>query len=107
MLMRKENEPSLMDGSKKISFRSENYPIIIGKERKIMRGFNKPYFGTVDTNFEYIMDIRNLTNELAKWAGFNGTAEYFAQEYNKDKGYMRKMICFDNFKLNPEYPLEV
>lgn len=53
----------------------------------------------------FYMDIRNLTNELAQWAGFKGVADYYAQEYNKDKGYVRKVVCFSNFRLNPEYPL--
>lgn len=105
MLMRKENEESLMDGSKRISLRSENYRILTGKDRKIMRGFNKPYFGEVYIDEVFYMDIRNLTNELAQWAGFKGVADYYAQEYNKDKGYVRKVVCFSNFRLNPEYPL--
>lgn len=103
--MRKENEQPLILKIKKISFRKESFPIIPGKDRKIMRGFNKPYFGTIYDTGIFYMDIRNLTNELAKWAGFNGTAEYFAQEYNKDEGWMRKAIYWDNFELNPEYPL--
>lgn len=105
MLMRKENEESLMDGSKRISLKSENYRILTGKDRKIMRGFNKPYFGEVYIDEVFYMDIRNLTNELAQWAGFKGVADYYAQEYNKDKGYVRKVVCFSNFRLNPEYPL--
>lgn len=105
MLMRKENEESLMDGSKRISLKSENYRILTGKNRKIMRGFNKPYFGEVYIDEVFYMDIRNLTNELAQWVGFKGVADYYAQEYNKDKGYVRKVVCFSNFRLNPEYPL--
>lgn len=105
MLMRKENEESLMDGSKRISLKSENYRILTGKDRKIMRGFNKPYFGEVYIDEVFYMDIRNLTNELAQWVGFKGVADYYAQEYNKDKGYVRKVVCFSNFRLNPEYPL--
>lgn len=103
--MRKENEGSLIDHSKRISLRSENYRILTGKDRKIMRGFNKPYFGEVYIDEVFYMDIRNLTNELAQWAGFKGVADYYAQEYNKDKGYVRKVVCFSNFRLNPEYPL--
>ena len=42
--MRKENEQSLIDHSKRISLRSEDYRILTGKDRKIMRGFNKTIF---------------------------------------------------------------
>ena len=105
MLMREENEQSLIDHSKRISLRSEDYRILTGKDRKIMRGFNKPYFGEVYIDEVFYMDIRNLTNELAQWAGFKGVADYYAQEYNKDKGYVRKVVCFSNFRLNPKYPL--
>lgn len=66
MLMQKENEESLIDHSKRISLRSENYRILTGKDRKIMRGFNKPYFGEVYIDEVFYMDIRNLTNELAQ-----------------------------------------
>jgi hypothetical protein len=105
--MRKENEQPLILKLKTLTLRSEDFKIIIGKDRKIMRGFNRPYFGKVHIDDVFYMDIRNLTNEMAKWAGFKGTADYFAQEYNKDKGFVRKVICMSNFRLNPSYPLEV
>ena len=105
MLIRKENKQAFNEDRKKLTFRKETYRIIVGKDHKLVCEFNKPYFGIVHVDMEYYMDIRNLTNELAQWAGFNGTADYYAQEYNKGAGFVRKMLCLSDFRPNPEHYL--
>ena len=103
MLFKKQNILPIILGKKTKTLRKPNYKIKANKRHKFICNFSDGSFGDAFVYHTEIINISEISDELAVELGFASADEYLAQGYNVDAGNKRLLICFKDFQLNPNW----